>query len=194
MRKTILHYIAIWAIFFVVYVLMDFDGAAGFEAFKLVKAALFSTALLIIWELLVERNRRKREAEKEEVAEQPETTDAPTVEKMVEQYGEPSATLVTDGTQGMAPDSTVLIYEHGGIDGNGFLVYNGLKIDKTSITDMTFHRDERPLYKVQNFTFPEKFEIILNTTDEEHPKVFVNAGHDLELAKETLVELRKYLD
>ena len=194
MRKTILHYIAIWAIFFVVYVLIDFDGAAGFEAFKLVKAALFSTALLIIWELLVERNRRKREVEKEEVAEQPETVDVPTVEKMVEQYGEPDATLVTDGTQGMSPDSTVLIYEHGGTDGNGFLVYNGLKIDKTSITDMTFHRDERPLYKVQNFTFPEKFEIILNTTDEEHPKVFINAGHDLELAKETLLELRKHLD
>jgi len=193
MRKTIPHYIAIWAIFFVIYVLMDFDGATGFEAFKLVKAALFSTALLIIWELLVERNRRKREAEKEGVAEQPETADAPTVEKMVEQYGEPSATLVTDGTQGMSPDSTVLIYDHGGTDGNGFLIYNGLKIDKTSITDMTFHRDERPLYKVQNFAFPEKFEIILNTTDEEHPKVFINAGHDLELAKETLVELRKHL-
>lgn len=40
MRKTILRYIAIWVIFFVVYVLMDFDGAAGFEALKLVKAAL----------------------------------------------------------------------------------------------------------------------------------------------------------
>ena len=182
MRKTILHYIAIWAIFFVVYVLMDFDGAAGFEALKLVKAALFSTALLIIWELLVERNRRKREVEKEEVAEQPETVDVPTVEKMVEQYGEPDATLVTDGTKGMASDSSVLIYNQGGTDDKGFLVYNGLKIDKTSITDMTFHRDERPLYKVQNFTFPEKFEIVLNTTDEEHPKVFINAGHDLELA------------
>ena len=193
MRKTILHYIAIWAIFFVVYVLMDFDGAAGFEALKLVKAALFSTALLIIWELLVERNRRKREVEKEEVAEQPETVDVPTVEKMVEQYGEPDATLVTDGTKGMASDSSVLIYNQGGTDDKGFLVYNGLKIDKTSITDMTFHRDERPLYKVQNFTFPEKFEIVLNTTDEEHPKVFINAGHDLELAKETLVELRKHL-
>ncbi len=194
MRKTILHYISIWAIFFVVYVIMDFDGAAGFEASKLVKATLFSTALLVIWELLVERNRRKREAEKEEVAEQPETVDAPTVEKMVEQYGEPSATIVTDGTRGMAPDSTVLIYDRGGNEDKGFLVYNGLQINKSDISDMTFHRDERPLYQVQDFTFPEKFEIILNTTDEEHPKIFIKAGHDLELAKETLVELRKYLD
>ena len=158
------------------------------------KATLFSTALLVIWELLVERNRRKREAEKEEVAEQPETVDAPTVEKMVEQYGEPSATIVTDGTRGMAPDSTVLIYDRGGNEDKGFLVYNGLQINKSDISDMTFHRDERPLYQVQDFTFPEKFEIILNTTDEEHPKIFIKAGHDLELAKETLVELRKYLD
>jgi hypothetical protein len=112
---------------------------------------------------------------------------------MVERYGEPDATIVTDGTKGMAPDSTVLVYDHGGSDGNGFLVYDGLAIDKSSITDLTFHREERSPYGAQNFTFPELFEIVLNTTDEDHPKVFVNAGHDLELAKETMVEIRKHL-
>ena len=42
--------------------------------------------------------------------------------------------------------------------------------------------------------FPELFEIVLNTTDDNHPKVFVNSGHDLELAKETMLEIRKHLD
>ena len=34
---------------------------------------------------------------------------------------------------------------------------------------------------------------MLNTTDDEHPKVFIKAGHDLELAKESALELRKHL-
>ena len=193
MRKNILRYIGMWLVVTLICFAVEYDGAAGFEIKKLATSAVISAVFVACWALIVERSRRKNDDENNEKGESSERPETPTVQDMVERYGEPDATIVTDGTRGMAPDSTVLIYDHSGTDGKGFLVYNGLTIDKTSITDMTFHRDERPLYRVQAFTFPERFEIIVNTTDEEHPKVFINAGHDLELAKETLVELRRRL-
>ena len=194
MRKTISRYIAFWVVVTLICFAVEYDGAVGFEIKKMVISAITSAVFVACWALIVERNRRRSDVEINEKAEPSEQPESPTVQDMVEQYGEPDATIVTDGTCGMELDSTVLVYDHGGADDRGFLVYNGLKIDKTSITDMTFHRDERPLYQVQDFTFPERFEITLNTTDDDHPKVFVKAGHDLELAKEMLVELRKHLD
>ena len=198
MRKTILRYIAVWAIVLAIYAVMSIVSDDSTLSHALKGAVTAATTFILIWGLLINRPRYKlvKENPYTQNADNPklsDTSDSPTVEKMVELYGEPSATIVTDGTRGMSSDSTVLIYDKGETDNKGFLVYNGLKIDKANIVDMTFHRDERPLYKAQDFTFPERFEIILNTTDDENPKVFINAGHDLELAKETLVMLRQYL-
>lgn len=196
MNKKILRYIFVCVVVFAIYAGFELiDGGKTIEV-VLKKAALYSILFTILWGLIVERTRKNREedvVENEEITASPDVPETNTVEKMVEQYGEPDATIVTDGTKGMAPDSTVLIYDHGGSDGNGFLVYDGLAIDKSSIIDLTFHREERSPHGVHNFTFPELFEIVLNTTDDDHPKVFVNAGHDLELAKETMVEIRKHL-
>lgn len=197
MSKKILRYIFVCVAVFAI--IAGFDLIAGDKTTEVAlrTAAIYSILFTILWGLIVERNRKNREEEADENEEITASTDVPkttTVEKMVELYGEPDATIVTDGTKGMAPDSTVLVYDHGGSDGNGFLVYDGLAIDKSSISDLTFHREERSPYGAQNYTFPELFEIVLNTTDDNHPKVFVNAGHNLELAKETMLELREHLD
>lgn len=196
MNKKILRYTLILIFVFAVSAVFDLIAGGKTTEVVLKRAALYSISFTILWGLIVERTRKNREEEadeNEEITASPDVPEIHTVEKMVERYGEPDATIVTDGTKGMAPDSTVLVYDHGGSDGNGFLVYDSLAIDKSSITDLTFHREERSPYGAQNFTFPELFEIVLNTTDEDHPKVFVNAGHDLELAKETMVEIRKHL-
>ncbi|MBQ6156398.1 MAG: hypothetical protein IJK22_07325 [Bacteroidales bacterium] len=199
MNKKILRYIFVCVAVFAISAVFDLIAGGKTTEVVLKKAALYSISFTILWGLIVERNRKKQEEEvneneNEEITDSSDVSGSNTVEKMVELYGEPDATIVTDGTKGMAPDSTVLVYDHGGSDGNGFLVYDGLAIDKSSITDLTFHREERSPYGAHNFTFPELFEIILNTTDDNHPKVFVNAGHDLELAKETMLEIRKHLD
>ena len=199
MNKKILRYIFVCVAVFAISAVFDLIAGGKTTEVVLKKAALYSISFTILWGLIVERNRKKQEEEvneneNEEITDSSDVSGSNTVEKMVELYGEPDATIVTDGTKGMAPDSTVLVYDHGGSDGNGFLVYDGLAIDKSSITDLTFHREERSPYGAHNFTFPELFEIILNTTDDDHPKVFVNAGHDLELAKETMLEIRKHLD
>lgn len=174
-----------------------FDMASGDKVSYLIlrKAAFFSIGCTTLWGLIVERARKKHETEENDSdMDFFDPSGAPnTIDEMVKQYGEPDATIVTDGTSGMAPDSTVLVYDHGGTDDKGFFIYNDLKINKSDITDMTFHRDEQPLFHVQEYTFPEKFEIVLNTIDEDHPKVFIRAGHDMELAKEILVELRQHL-
>lgn len=196
MNKKIFRYIFVCIAVFAISAVFDLIAVGKTTEVILKRAALYSISFTILWGLIVERTRKNR---KEEAAENKEITDSAnvpesnTVEKMVEQYGEPDATIVTDGTKGMASDSTVLVYDHGGSDDKGFLVYDGHAIDKSSITDLTFHREERAPYGVHNFTFPELFEIVLNTTDDSHPKVFVNAGHDLELAKETMLEIRKHL-
>ena len=199
MNKKILRYIFVCVAVFAISAVFDLIAGGKTTEVVLKKAALYSISFTILWGLIVERNRKKQEEEvneneNEEITDSSDVSGSNTVEKMVELYGEPDATIVTDGTKGMAPDSTVLVYDHGGSDGNGFLVYDGLAIDKSSITDLTVHREERSPYGAHNFTFPELFEIILNTTDDNHPKVFVNAGHDLELAKETMLEIRKHLD
>ena len=199
MNKKILRYIFVCVAVFAISAVFDLIAGGKTTEVVLKKAALYSISFTILWGLIVERNRKKQEEEvneneNEEITDSSDVSGSNTVEKMVELYGEPDATIVTDGTKGMAPDSTVLVYDHGGSDGNGFLIYDGLAIDKSSITDLTFHREERSPYGAHNFTFPELFEIILNTTDDNHPKVFVNAGHDLELAKETMLEIRKHLD
>lgn len=199
MNKKILRYIFVCVAVFAISAVFDLIAGGKTTEVVLKKAALYSISFTILWGLIVERNRKKQEEEvneneNEEITDSSDVSGSNTVEKMVELYGEPDATIVTDGTKGMAPDSTVLVYDHGGSDGNGFLVYDGLAIDKSSITDLTFHREERSPYGAHNFTFLELFEIVLNTTDDSHPKVFVNAGHDLELAKETMLEIRKHLD
>ena len=197
MNKKILRYIFVCVAVFAISAVFDLIAGGKTTEVVLKKAAIYSISFTILWGLIVERTRKNREEdvdENEEITDSSDVSGTNTVEKMVELYGEPDATIVTDGTKGMAPDSTVLVYDHGGSDGNGFLVYDGLAIDKSSITDLTFHREERSPYGVHNFTFPELFEIVLNTTDDNHPKVFVNAGHDLELAKETMLEIRKHLD
>lgn len=196
MSKKIFRYLFVCIAVFAISAVFDLIAGGKTTEVALKRAALYSISFTILWGLIVERTRKNQEeeaGENEEITASPDVPEIHTVEKMVERYGEPDATIVTDGTKGMAPDSTVLVYNHGGSDGNGFLVYNGLAIDKSSITDLTFHREERSPYGVHNFTFPELFEIVLNTTDDDHPKVFVNAGHDLELAKETMLEIRKHL-
>lgn len=196
MNKKILRYIFICVVAFAISVAFDLIAGGKTTEVALKTATIYSILFTIVWGLIVERNRKNREKEtdeNEEITDPSDVSETNAVEKTVERYGEPDATIVTDGTKGMAPDSTVLVYDHGGSDGNGFLVYDGFAIDKSSITDLTFHREERSPYGVHNFTFPELFEIVLNTTDDDHPKVFVNAGHDLELAKETMVEIQKHL-
>ena len=197
MNKKVLRYIFICIAVFAISAVFDLTAGGKTTEVALKTAVIYSILFTVLWGLIVERNRKNREKEadeNEEITDSSDVSGINTVEKMVEQYGEPDATIVTDGTKGMAPDSTVLVYDHGGSDGNGFLVYDGFAIDKSSITDLTFHREERSPYGVHNFTFPELFEIVLNTTDDNRPKVFVNAGHDLELAKETMLEIRKHLD
>jgi hypothetical protein len=197
MNKKVLRYIFICIAVFAISAVFDLTAGGKTTEVALKTAVIYSILFTVLWGLIVERNRKNREKEadeNEEITDSSDVSGTNTVEKMVEQYGEPDATIVTDGTKGMAPDSTVLVYDHGGNDGNGFLVYDGLAIDKSSITDLTFHREERSPYGVHNFTFPELFEIVLNTTDDDHPKIFVNAGHDLELAKETMLEIRKHLN
>ena len=196
MNKKILRYIFVCVVAFAISAVVDLIEGGKTTEVVLITAAIYSILFTVLWGLIVERNRKNREVEaveREEITTSSDISETNIVEKMVEQYGEPDATIVTDGTKGMAHDSTLLVYDHGGSDGNGFLVYDGLAIDKSSITDLTFHREERSPYGAHNFTFPELFEIVLNTTDENHPKVFVNAGHDLELAKETMVEIRRHL-
>ena len=196
MNKKILRYLFVCIAVFAISAVFDLIASGKTTEVALKTAAIYSILFTILWGLIVERTRKNREEEadeNEEITDPSDVSETNAVEKTVERYGEPDATIVTDGTKGMAPDSTVLVYDHGGSDGNGFLVYDGLTIDKSSITDLTFHREERSPYGAQNFTFQELFEIVLNTTDEDHPKVFVNAGHDLELAKETMVEIRKHL-
>lgn len=195
MKNKILRYTLIFAVSFGLFVMYNLASGIRMTYAIYREAAMFSFCFTILWGVIVERSRKKRESEEKDIdMDFFDPQGVPnTIDEMVRKYGEPDAIIVTDGTRGMAPDCTVLVYDHGGIDDKGFISYDNLQINKVDITDITFHRDERPLYHIQDFTFPEKYEIMLNTTDDEHPKVFIKAGHDLELAKESALELRKHL-
>ena len=53
--------------------------------------------------------------------------------EVVEQYGEPDEVIVVDATRGGETEGVVLAYDLGGQDNGGFLLYEGLVIDKRSV-------------------------------------------------------------
>lgn len=111
-----------------------------------------------------------------------------TIQDYITAYGQPDDILVTDVTRGNEPDGAVLIYDKGGKQGNGFLVYNGAVIDKDSITDITFHNKFGTA-----FGLPDEFLVVLSTNDESQQKVYIRAGNDIDMAQETISLIKSHL-
>ena len=111
-----------------------------------------------------------------------------TIQDFITTYGQPDDILVTDVTRGNEADGSVLIYDKGGKQGNGFLVYNGIVIDKDSITDITFHNKFGTA-----FGLPDEFLVVVSTNDESQPKVYIRAGNDIDMAKETITQIKSHL-
>jgi len=113
-------------------------------------------------------------------------TTSSTLQDSVGTYGEPDDIIVTDATRSDEADGTLLVYHTGGRDNRGRLVYNGVCISLADITDVTFHNKFGTA-----FGLPDEYEIVISTTDADHPKLSVCAGRDLSLTKDSVKEIEK---
>ena len=104
--------------------------------------------------------------------------------EVVEQYGEPDEVIVVDATRGGETEGVVLAYDLGGQDNGGFLLYEGLVIDKRSVESVTFNNAAIPY--VEN-----AYQIILTTTSDSHPQVFIPVGRDVHWTREVLAQIER---
>lgn len=96
-------------------------------------------------------------------------------------YGEPDGVIVVDPTKANETKGSILVYHS-----NGTLVYDNICIDKKAITSISFYNTAIPYS-------PDDYEIIIKTTHEKHPEIFIRTGNNISWTKEVLEQIKSAL-
>ena len=106
-----------------------------------------------------------------------EPDSSPTLDNIIEQYGQPDDIIVTDPTHAEEPEGAILVY-------HDKLVYNQMEIPKADIVDLTFNNAMIPY-------LPADYQIIITTKDKKQPLVRIHTGNDAGWAQEVLINIEK---
>lgn len=93
-------------------------------------------------------------------------------------YGEPDDVIVIDPTKANETKGSILVYHS-----KGTLVYDNISIDKKAITSISFHNTAIPYS-------PDDYEIIIKTTLENHPELFIRTGNNISWTQEVLGQIK----
>lgn len=102
----------------------------------------------------------------------------PTLDDLIAQFGQPDDIIITDPTHAEEPEGAILVYHS-----EGTLVYNGLTLNKTDITDITFNNSALPY-------FASDFQIILTTKNPAMPLLRIHVGFDAVWAQEVVQAIK----
>lgn len=103
---------------------------------------------------------------------------------VLDEYGNPDVVVIVDASRGNEPNGAVLVYDAGGMDNEGFFVYDGVAVDKKSVVDVTFHNAAMPY--VANAYY-----IVISIKDDNERKIQIYAGNDVMWAREVCEEIKK---
>lgn len=95
-----------------------------------------------------------------------------TIQQLIETYGQPDDSILTDATRGNEPDGVILFY-----DNKGFMIVNGEKINISDILSVTFNNTATP------YTFGE-YQILMTTKIKERQYIRLKVGSDSEWASD----------
>lgn len=101
-------------------------------------------------------------------------TPRPTLDDLIDANGEPDNIIELDPLRGNEPDGAILVYaDH--------IIYNGQRIAKQDITDVTFNNAAIPY-------FPNDYQIVLATSER---TLHLPVGRDATWAQEVAVRLKE---
>lgn len=143
---------------------------------------LIVTTLIIIAILL--SYRAKRDARPDDESPTPQATDGkPTLDTLIATYGQPDDLILVKPTRGNEPDGAILVYHKGD---SVSLVYDGIRLDKEQIADVTFNNASTP-YTVNDY------QIVLTTTDDSCGTIYIPTGMDASWAHDILSQVKRHL-
>lgn len=102
-------------------------------------------------------------------------------EQATASMGEPNHIIVADPLRGNERDGVILVYDHGGRDDKGFLVFNNTIIHKRDITGLTVNNAAIIPY------FPNDYQIVITTPS---GKLHIHTGRDMGWSQEVLMQIK----
>jgi hypothetical protein len=103
------------------------------------------------------------------------------IQTVTETYGTPDDIVVVNPTRGNQLDGVILVY-----DEKGFLYINGIILNKNEITDVSFFNAANPYMS-------NEYQIVIKTTSERNPSVYISVGNELGWAKNVLFQIKGHL-
>lgn len=103
-----------------------------------------------------------------------------TVDDLLERYGEPDDVLLLDVTRSNDPIAVILVYRD-------FLVAEGKRIERDTITDVTFNNAANPYMGTD-------YQLVIKTTVPERPKIKLPIGSDPDHARDITTRLAAFRD
>ena len=107
---------------------------------------------------------------------EPIPEETPTIDNLIEKYGQPDDIIVTDPTHAEEPQGAILVY-------HDTLVYDQMEIPKADIVDLTFNNAMIPY-------LPADYQVIITTKDKNQPLVRIHTGNDANWAQEVVVAIK----
>jgi len=102
------------------------------------------------------------------------------IQTVTETYGTPDDIIVVNPTRGNELDGVILIY-----DEKGFLYINGIILNKNEVTDISFFNSSIPY-------MANDYQVVIKTTSERYPSVYLSAGNDLGWAKDLYAQIKSH--
>ena len=104
------------------------------------------------------------------------------IQTVTDTYGTPDDIIIVNPTRGNELDGVVLVY-----DEKGFLYYNGILLNKNEITDVSFFNAANPY-------MANDYQVVIKTTSERYPSVYISAGNELGWAKDLSTQIKSHLN
>ena len=104
---------------------------------------------------------------------------AMTVDALTAQYGQPEDVILLDATRANEAMGVILVYKN-------FFVVEGRRLDKDTITDITFNNCGTPYAR-------DEYQVIIDTNSPEDGYIHVKTGYDATWTKEVTEDIKKNL-
>jgi hypothetical protein len=104
------------------------------------------------------------------------------IQTVTDTYGTPDDIIIVDPTRGNELEGVILVY-----DKKGFLYINGIILNKNEVTDISFFNAANPY-------MANEYQIVIKTTSERYPSVYISAGYELGWAKELYVQIKTHFN
>lgn len=109
-----------------------------------------------------------------------------TIDSIIAREGEPDDLIIVDPTRSNEPQGAVLIYDKGGDTNDGYILFDGTKIAKSSITSITF-KNTANAYLLNDYA------IVIATDDPQQPFLRIYVGTDASWARTVCEQLNMCL-